>query len=228
MESYDEVTTPSARWVCKCESDSPGSDEDSRFTIYRALVSEAITAYHKNHTVLRMPPHLVHYLPDGFMSTFGIHDRGYNNKPIANQTNNVDDGVAKASSCHVGERVDCMDCKCDRCSTSRDADAAFEIYRTLVSLAIRAYHKAQFLREMPQHLIAYLPAGFLTAYGAHDIDLNWDKLPLHLRMSADVAACRPCRRHFMHRGDSHCDWDGPNPMIKNCKRCTDNFMNKIV
>lgn len=116
-------------------------------------------------------------------------------------------------------------CKCEVCTPNVKPDAIQTIYFSLVSNAISAYYNHNSLLCMPQHLINYLPVGFLTTYAARDIDAAWEKLPFHIKTSFEVAVCKRCTRHYKHRSDGEDDFDGPNPMIKQCEACKKEFKN---
>lgn len=118
----------------------------------------------------------------------------------------------------MNQQVKCL-CECCLCSS-------IDVYRSQVSNAIKAFDIHRNLITMPEHLIAYLPPGFLSTFAASSVNYGWQKLPLHSMMSADVMKCRSCTRHYTYRSTSTTDFDGPNPLVKNCKLCIDECSKK--
>lgn len=110
-------------------------------------------------------------------------------------------------------------CRCESCAPSVESEAIHVIFNALVSDAICAYAEHGSLHSVPKHLIRYLPLGFISTYAARDVDHAWHLLPPHAKLSSNIAACRRCLRHFKHRGEGRTDFDGSNPMIKDCKMC---------
>lgn len=115
-------------------------------------------------------------------------------------------------------------CRCEACAPSVETDSIHVIYSALASEAIASYAENGSLHEMPKNLIQYLPLGFLSNYASKDVEHGWHLLPNLAKKSLSVACCRRCRRHFSHRGESRTDFDGPNPMIKDCKMCRMEFI----
>lgn len=73
------------------------------------------------------------------------------------------------------------------------------------------------LSAMETDEIAYLSKDFILAFASSDIEDAWEKLPETMKTDADIGECRKCSIHFETNADDV--FDGPKPMIKNCKIC---------
>lgn len=65
--------------------------------------------------------------------------------------------------------------------------------------------------------IACLSKDFILAFASSHIEAAWEKLPAVMKMDPDIWECRRCAIHYETNGDDV--FDGPTPMIKDCKIC---------
>jgi len=83
--------------------------------------------------------------------------------------------------------------------------------------SIRRFYETGSLHALSTADLACLPKSFLVCYCAQHIEEAWSRLPEKLRMDPEIADCRRC---FKHYNTGVTEYDGPAPLVKNCKTCS--------
>lgn len=87
-----------------------------------------------------------------------------------------------------------------------------------VDKSIRLYFELKNLALMDSQDIAYLPHSFLSTFAKDDVHEAWSKLTDAMRADHEIARCKRCFEHYQSMGED--DFDGPLPMIMDCRKCS--------
>lgn len=91
-----------------------------------------------------------------------------------------------------------------------------------VNLAIKECYKRGYL-NLQTELVQYLPKDFLINH-KEDLELIFDRLPVHLKSDPDILRNMRCTEHFTSMQAFYDSIDGPNPKRKDCYFCVCKYL----